>query len=48
VKARPFLQGAGFATLYVALFAADFLNPTLGDAYHRFFRLQRSTAPSFF
>jgi hypothetical protein len=39
VKARPFLQGAGFATLYVALFAADFLNPTLGDAYHRFFPL---------
>jgi hypothetical protein len=33
------LQGAGFATLYVALFAADFLNPSLGDAYHRFFPL---------
>jgi hypothetical protein len=35
VKARPFLQGAGFATLYVAPFAADFLTPTLGDAYRR-------------
>jgi hypothetical protein len=39
VKARPFLQGAGFATLYITLFAADFLNPSLGDAYHRFFPL---------
>ncbi len=39
MKPRPFLQGAGFATLYVALFAADFLNPSLGDAYHRFFPL---------
>jgi hypothetical protein len=39
VKARPFLQGAGLSTLYIALFAADFLNPTLGDVYHRFFPL---------
>ncbi|HEX6770806.1 MAG TPA: hypothetical protein VF126_02185 [Acidobacteriaceae bacterium] len=39
MKARPFLQGAGFATLYIALYAADFLNPTVGDAYHRFFPL---------
>jgi Sulfatase len=35
VKPRPFLQGAGLATLYVAPFAADFLTPTLGDAYRR-------------
>jgi hypothetical protein len=39
VKSRPFLQGAGLSTLYIALFAADFLNPTLGDVYHRFFPL---------
>ena len=39
MKARPLLQGAGFATLYMALFAADFLNSTLGNAYHRFFPL---------
>ena len=35
MKPRPFLQGAGLATLYVALFAADFLTPTLGDSYRR-------------
>jgi hypothetical protein len=39
MKPRPLLQGAGFATLYIGLFAADFLNPTLGNAYHRFFPL---------
>jgi hypothetical protein len=39
VKPRPFLQGAGLATLYITLFAADFLNSTLGDAYHRFLPL---------
>jgi hypothetical protein len=27
------------ATLYITLYAADFLNSTLGDAYHRFFPL---------
>ena len=37
MKPRPFLQGAGLATLYITLYAADFLNSTLGDAYHRFF-----------
>jgi hypothetical protein len=35
VKAKPFLQGAGLATLYIAPFAGGFLTPTLGDAYHR-------------
>lgn len=35
MKARPVLQGAGFATLYILPFAADFLTPSLGDAYHR-------------
>ena len=39
MKPRPFLQGAGLATLYITLYAADFLNSTLGDAYHRFFPL---------
>jgi Sulfatase len=39
LKPRPFLQGAGLATLYITLYAADFLNSTLGDAYHRFFPL---------
>jgi hypothetical protein len=35
VKAKPVLQGAGIATLFIAPFAAGFLTPTLGDAYHR-------------
>ena len=35
MKAKPFLEGAGLATLYIAPFAADFLTPTLGDAYRR-------------
>jgi hypothetical protein len=35
VKAKPILQGAGIAVLYTAPFAAGFLTPTLGDAYHR-------------
>ena len=39
MKPRPLLQGAGFATLYVGFYAADFLNPTVGDAYHRLFPL---------
>jgi sulfatase-like protein len=39
VKARPFLQGAGLAALYMAPFAADFLTPSLGYAYHRLYPL---------
>lgn len=35
MKAKPFLQGAGLASLYIAPFAADFLTPTIGDAYRR-------------
>lgn len=35
MKSRPFLQGAGIATLYTATFASGYLTPTAGDAYHR-------------
>ncbi|MFL6428870.1 MAG: hypothetical protein ACJ71S_11550 [Acidobacteriaceae bacterium] len=35
MKPRPLLQGAGIATLYTAPFAAGYLTPSAGDAYHR-------------
>ncbi len=39
MTARPILQGAGIATLYVTPFAAAFLTPSLGYAYHRLYPL---------
>jgi hypothetical protein len=34
VKAKPFLQGAGVATLYILPIAARFLDPGLNEGYH--------------
>jgi hypothetical protein len=34
VKARPFLQAAGIATLYILPIAARFLDPGLNEGYH--------------
>jgi hypothetical protein len=35
IKANAFLQGAGFAALFIASTASDFLTSSLGEAYHR-------------
>ncbi len=32
---NPFLQGAGFAALFIIAYAEEFLTSSLGDAYHR-------------
>lgn len=37
MKARPFLQGAGLAVLYITPYAADFLTASLGNGYHRLY-----------
>ncbi len=34
MKAKPFLQGAGIATLYILPIAARFLDPGLNEGYH--------------
>jgi sulfatase-like protein len=34
VKARPFLQGAGLAVLFILPVATKFLSPSLNEAYH--------------
>jgi hypothetical protein len=34
VKAKPFLQGAGLATLYILRIAERFLSPSRNEAYH--------------
>jgi hypothetical protein len=34
VKAKPFLQGAGLATLYILPIASRFLDPRLNEVYH--------------